>query len=64
MSDPAEELYEAARDGDNAKVDALISEHGINVQDGDGGTALHKAAINTNIALGVDTRRVCISGTY
>ena len=50
MSDPAEELYEAARDGDNAKVDALISEHGINVQDGDGDTALHKAAINTNIA--------------
>ena len=50
MVNPAEELYGAARVGDNAKVDALIEQHGIDVRDWDGGTALHYAAGNTNIA--------------
>ena len=52
MPGSATQLYGAARDGDNAKVDALVMHYGrgINVQDGGGFTALHHAANHTNIA--------------
>ena len=39
-----EKIYEAAKEGDIAKVDALVKEHGINVQGEIGDTALHWAA--------------------
>ena len=40
MPDYAGEIYDAAKKGDIAKVDALIEEHGINVKDGEYGLIL------------------------
>ena len=50
MPDRAKEIYEAAAKGDTAEVDALVKEHGINVESAYyGNIALHVAAINNNL---------------
>jgi ankyrin repeat protein len=50
-----QQLCEAARDGDAAKVSTLLSTQGaqsfINYQEVDGGTALHAAAFGGHVAV-------------